>query len=336
LFRLFEGRTADEVWRNVIAAFSNDEPVAAQASRDGPTREIIHSAISVSDPRQRWVVSRNPPMNLPFALAEVIWIMTGRNDSGFLNYFNSELPKYCGSGPTYHGAYGQRLRRHLGIDQLERAYEVLSKNPETRQLVLQIWDSRVDFPSSKGQPASPDVPCNIVAMLKVRDGALEWTQIMRSNDVFRGLPYNFVQFTTMQEIIAGWLNLNVGTYNQISDSLHVYDRDFHQISSSQSFQPSENTDSLSLSKRDFDLVLSELERQANAIIDETATAEGLISEIEESRLPSSYRNILCVLSAEGSRRRKQPQAIDEIMSHCTNPAFRQLFTRWLLRFRKDP
>ena len=62
-------------------------------------------------------------------------------------------------------------------------------------------------------------------MLKVRDGALEWTQILRSNDVFRGLPYNFVQFTMMQEIMAGWLNLRVGSYNQLSDSLHIYDSD---------------------------------------------------------------------------------------------------------------
>ena len=45
---------------------------------------------------------------------------------------------------------------------------------------------------------------------------------MRSNDIVFGLPYNFLQFTFLQEIIAGWLNVDVGEYMHISDSLHMY------------------------------------------------------------------------------------------------------------------
>lgn len=47
---------------------------------------------------------------------------------------------------------------------------------------------------------------------------------MRSNDVHRGLPYNVVQFTTLQEVMAGWLGLEVGGYHHWSDSLHLYRR----------------------------------------------------------------------------------------------------------------
>ena len=35
---------------------------------------------------------------------------------------------------------------------------------------------------------------------------------MRGMIFFRGMPYNFIQFTTLQEIIAGWLNLDVSEY----------------------------------------------------------------------------------------------------------------------------
>ena len=45
---------------------------------------------------------------------------------------------------------------------------------------------------------------------------------MRSNDIVFGLPYNFLQFTFLQEIIAGWLNVGVGEYMHISDSLLMY------------------------------------------------------------------------------------------------------------------
>jgi thymidylate synthase len=333
LFRVFNSRTADGAWRDVICAINAGEGVSEQPSRSGPTREILHVGISLSDPRQKWVASRNPPINLAFALAEVVWIMAGRDDAAFLNYFNRGLPKYCGAGPTYHGAYGHRLRKRLGIDQLERAYETLSKNPLSRQVVLQIWDGTVDLPTPDGKPSAEDVPCNISAMLKIRDGALEWTQTMRSNDVFRGLPYNLVQFTSMQEIVAGWLNLKVGSYNHLSDSLHLYDSDLGEMGALEPVLVVENQDSLSLSKSDFELAFGELERQTNAITHENVTSNTLVEIVRQSCLPVPYRNILCVLCAEGARKRKSNNCIDEIMENCTNGAYQQLFAQWLSRFR---
>jgi len=335
LFRVINGRTADDAWQEVACAFRNGDGVSVQASRNGPTREILHAAISVSDPRQRWVVSRNPPINIAFALAEIVWIMAGRNDSVFLNYFNRGLPKYCGNGPIYHGAYGHRLRKQLKVDQLVRAYQVLKKNPESRQVVLQVWDGTVDLPKADGQPSSEDIPCNVVAMVKVRDDALEWTQIMRSNDVFRGLPYNFVQFTTMQEIVAGWLGLSPGTYNQLSDSLHVYEQDLNQMESAQPVPMNKNTDLFALSKNEFDLVFGELEKQSNAVIDQTISTESLVEQVKKCNLPAAYRNVLCVLCAEGARKRKHVNRIHEIMACCTNPGYLHLYDRWLSRFRSD-
>src|SRR5215216_3681161 len=140
MFRVFEGDTADQVWHEAASAFCNGECVAEQSSRAGQTLEILHSAISIANPIQRWVTTRYPPINPAFAIAEIVWLMTGRNDSAFLNYFNRQLPKYAGEGPIYHGAYGFRLRQHLGVDQLNRAYHALKSKPYTRQVVLQIWD----------------------------------------------------------------------------------------------------------------------------------------------------------------------------------------------------
>jgi len=330
---VFEGQTADEGWQKIASALHTGVDTMTQASRNGQTRELLHAAISISDPRQRWVVTREPPINVAFALAEIIWIMAGRNDSRFLNYFNRELPKYAGYGATYPGAYGCRLRKHLGGDQLDRAYQTLSKNPESRQVVLQIWDANVDLPKDDGKPRSEDIPCNIVAMLKVRDGALEWTQIMRSNDIFRGLPYNFVQFTAMQEIMAGWLGLNVGTYNHFSDSLHIYERDLGCIEAVQPVKIDKNTDLLVLPRAEFDLVFADLECQANMVTDERVRSNSLLKGVEKCTLPAPYRNILCVLYAEAARRQEDCEVANEIMASCTNPSYQQLYARWLARFR---
>jgi thymidylate synthase len=311
-------------------AFRNGEG-SVQSSRIGEMREILHSAMSISDPTQRWVTSRIPALNLAFALAEVVWILTGRNDSAFLNYFNRQLPKFAGEGSTYHGAYGHRLRSHLGIDQLQRAYDVLSAKPTSRQVVLQIWDGRIDLPTSAGSEASPDIPCNVASILKVRDGKLQWMQIMRSNDLYRGLPYNIVQFTTMQEVIAGWLDLELGEYNQISNSLHVYEQDLKRIHDSFPTPSSVNTDSLSFCKEESDAYFNELVRNTEKIIDQTQPMSLLLNTLQESRLPQSFRNVLCVLSAEGARRRGRLEIIHDVMLQCTNPVYKQLYDHWLIR-----
>jgi thymidylate synthase len=340
MFRNFFGQTADEAWMAAVDAFrpgaehDRSDAAAAQSSRAGPTQEILHATISIANPLQRWVISRSPPISPAFGIAEVIWILSGRNDAGFVNYFNRELATYAGHGETYHGAYGHRLRRHLGLDQLERAYRTLARKPESRQVVLQIWDGRCDLPGDDGEPAAEDVPCNVMSMLKVRSGALEWTQILRSNDIFRGVPYNFIQFTTLQEIIAGWLGIAVGSYNHLSDSLHVYDRDVQQIAASAEVVGEPNVDSLALPRRDFDLVIAELMTKAEAVTCEAVSAAQLVLVASGSTLPLAYKNLLCVLCAEGARRRQQPDAAKEIMAGCRNPCFVRLFNRWLSRWVK--
>lgn len=331
MFRLFEGQTADEAWQRVAAVFREDDSILEQSSRGGMSKEILHAAISIIDPRQRWVVSRQPAINPAFALAEVVWIVTGRNDSAFLNYFNRDYPKYAGNGDTYHGAYGYRLRRSLGIDQLDRGYQALRGKPDSRQVVLQLWDSRFDFPNANGSGASPDIPCNIVSMLKVRDGKLEWTQIIRSNDIYRGLPYNFVQFTTLQEIIAGWLGVEAGSYNQISDSLHVHKDCLEHIHASSPIEAAPNTDVLTLSKVDSDSVFIELAGQIELIMRSDVSAADLLSLTRRDGFPPAIRNMQCVLCGEGVRRRGQPEMAEEIMQTCSNLAYQQLYDRWLVR-----
>src|SRR2546423_11596601 len=141
MINVFEGNTASDVWQKAVVEITHGNNARYQAGRGGTTEEILHTGFTIQDPRQRWVVVREPALNPAFAIAEVIWILNGRKDSAFLTYWNSQLPNYAGSGKEYHGAYGFRLRQHFGIDQLERAYLALQHNPNGRQVVLQIWDS---------------------------------------------------------------------------------------------------------------------------------------------------------------------------------------------------
>jgi thymidylate synthase len=331
MFTLFSAPTADDAWQQIASHFRAGVDISKQPSRVGLTYEILRGAITIHDARQRWVFSRRPAINPAFALAEVVWIVRGRRDSRFLTYFNNELPRYAGEGPVFHGAYGFRMRHHFGIDQFERAFSALCARPHTRQVVLQFWDPRADLPSEDGREAAPDIPCNVLAMLKVRDGVLDWTQILRSNDVFRGLPYNLVQFTMLHEILAGWLGLDLGSHNLLSDSLHVYDDCLDQVKDSLPIVAPHNTDSLSMQRPQSESSFMALELATERLIDPSVSADDVVTLALTSTLSQSFKNMLCVLSAEGVRRRQRPDLVEPIMSVCTNNCYRVLMERWLAR-----
>ena len=78
-----------------------------------------------------------------------------------------------------------------------------------------------------------------------------------------------------------------------------------------------------------ELVFKELEHRIERMIGQRL-AEGELARLAcWDAAPQAYRNVLTVLAAEALRRREQVQASVEVMSTCTNPLYRQLWSRWL-------
>lgn len=331
LNNIFKGQTANEVW---LKAYRQLEEISGtpQESRIGLNHEILHAFISIKDPRQRWITARKPAFNIAFAIAEIIWIMNGRNDSKFLNFWNSKLPEYAGRGPEYHGAYGHRLRKNFGFDQLDKAYNALKNNPKSRQVVLQIWDPNRDFPDKDGVAVNADIPCNIVSLIKVRDGKLEWQQIMRSNDIILGLPYNLIQFTTIQEIMAGWLDCEVGTYNHLSDSLHLYIENQDNYGISEATELVQNNDDLRLKKSESEKIFEEFSGKVDSIVENNYSENDLKDIYIWDKAPGSYKNLLSIICAEAARKAEYYELSDEFISKCQNPLLVLFWEFWMKRF----
>lgn len=329
MFTTINADTGDDLWLQAVARFREGD-AAQQASRCGNTDEILHAALCLRNPRERWAVSRYPALNPAFSLVEVIWILRGRRDSAFPNYFNSQLSNYAGKGEFYHGAYGYRLRGR-GDDQMLRAYEALKSNGASRQVVLQIWDSQLDLPAADGSSMAPDIPCNICALLKIRDGRLEWTQIMRSNDMHIGLPYNLVQFTSLQEVMAGWLNVGIGDYHHLSDSLHIYDSAKADVMQANQTDAPRNCDSLGGPFEVTELAAIKLENLIEKIIDQNVGAKDLKKAFDSLDAPEAWRNIGAVVAAEGLRKRRALTEMAGVIGECTNALFCFMFERWRQR-----
>lgn len=298
----------------------------------GDARELLHTALVVAEPRQRWIVARLPALNPAFALAEVVWILSGRSDARFVTHWNPRLSRFVGNARDLHGAYGARLRGAHGFDQLRSAYQILSNNPSSRQIVLQIWSAPLDLPDAQGHPRSDDIPCNISSCLKIRDGKLHWLQVLRSNDLFLGVPHNIVQFTMLQEIMAGWLGVGIGEYVQVADSLHLYDHDRVSMRLDDGTIPESNDDYF---RDDFDESAAQIRLLGSlmeTLIDGSSAERNSACE-QGLSLPREYANMFAVIAADDYRRRGEQSRASTIMARCNNPAFRQLWSRWCERKR---
>lgn len=323
---VFSGRTANDVWRQAAIKLLGSNSGTSE-SRLGKTNEILHAVFSIDNPKQRWVICRNPPISIAFALAEVVWILNGSNEAQVINYWNSALSRHAGSGKTYHGAYGYRIRKKFGIDQLERAYHVLKNDPQSRQTIIMIWDPIEDLPDKFGKPVDPDIPCNICSMLKVRDSKLEWTQIIRSNDIFLGVPYNFIQYTTLQEILAGWLEIDVGSYTQLSDSLHLYQKDEETLSIVE-MGDAENPDDLILEKPHSDTIFEDIYNRMKIISSQDISKDELVKLAYLDSGYAAYDNIMLIIAAYAAKKMKYQDLKSRFTDSCTNGLFRQLWVNW--------
>lgn len=319
------GKSANEVWKTAAELLLKQENLIC--GRTGEVYELLNTFITIDNPRQKWIYDRIPPMSIAFALAELVWILNGEERSDVINYWNPKLSDFAGDGEIYYGAYGKRIRSHFGYDQLEKSYYALQNVPESRQVVIQIYDVKKDFPLESGQPRNQDIPCNICSLLKVRGNKLEWSQIMRSNDILLGIPYNFVQFTSIQEIMAGWLRLKVGSYNHYSDSLHLYCRDIDKFDIGHEPEV-ENMDSLSLCREDSEKILKEMYDRMKVLTDRNITEREIFSLAQLESEYTAYNNIMLIIAAYVARKLHNNDLVDDFIGKCSNSTYTTMWRRW--------
>jgi thymidylate synthase len=150
------------------------------------------------------------------------------------------------------------------------------------------------------------------------------------------LPNNFVQFSLLQEVMAGWLGLELGGYHQWSDSLHAYTDSLHEFSCGAPVAEETNTDSLALPIDRGDPLISEMYRRMT-MFTAPDLSETQVSEIAAmADAPVGYRNLLRVLAAESARRRGRRDQAQSLMADCTNAQLVQVWSAWLERVQGVP
>ncbi|MCP2258153.1 thymidylate synthase [Streptoalloteichus tenebrarius] len=200
-----------------------DEPRYRNAPRGFPSQEELGVSLRVADPRRRLVTHPARRTNIVFNFAEALWYLAGRDDVEYLAYYAPMVRRFSQDGVRLTGtAYGPRIFRHgpTRLDQWAAVRELLRADPDTKRAVIQIFE-----PEELGVPGNPDVACTLALQFLLRENALHLVGYMRANDVYRGMVSDVFSFTFLQEVMAGQLGVELGSYTHMVGSLHLYESD---------------------------------------------------------------------------------------------------------------
>lgn len=185
------------------------------------TRELNDYSFTLTNLDNNVINVRN--ISKSYICGELLWYALGRKDVAFINKFAGLWGRISDDGETSYSAYGDIVFNRHGFNQVEKIIQLLCEDPESRRAVINFNVPNENVIETK------DEICTIALQFLIRDGKLNCYGIMRSNDVWYGLPYDVIFFTELTKYIARRLNIPYGTYTHKVMSLHVYDRNYDDI-----------------------------------------------------------------------------------------------------------
>lgn len=189
------------------------------------TVEVLNYSATLTDPRARLLANPWRRVNLVTAVARFVWMMTGSERLADIGFYEPQVSRFSDDGRTVPGSnVGRRiLQPRPGINQLKSVLSTLRNDPSTRRAAISLY-----HPEDAGRE-SADIPCAFGLFFNIRNGQLETTTVMRSNNLWALFPYNVFEFTLLGELVANELQVEIGGYHHFVVSLHLYDSDRQRV-----------------------------------------------------------------------------------------------------------
>lgn len=185
------------------------------------TKELNNYTFTLTNLDNNVINVRN--ISKSYICGELLWYALGRNDVAFINKFAGLWGRISDDGVTSYSAYGDIVFKRHGFNQVEKIIQLLCSDPDSRRAVVNF-----NVPNDRVIETKDEI-CTIALQFLIRDGKLHCIGIMRSNDVWYGLPYDVIFFTELTKYIARRLNVPYGTYTHDVISLHAYERNYDDI-----------------------------------------------------------------------------------------------------------
>jgi len=151
------------------------------------------------------------------------------SETSFPYTYHDRLFNYTAYGKEDHDKikYKYKLMKLNGrylprIDQIKQVIKKLKKSPFSRRIQATTWRPYSD-------PFRPDPPCLQRVWFRILDNKLYMETTWRSRDLFKAWSANVNAMITLQQYVAYELNVEIGSYIDISNSLHIYGKDLKEL-----------------------------------------------------------------------------------------------------------
>ena len=160
-------------------------------------------------------------LHLRSIIHELLWFLKGDTNVAYLHEHDvtiwDEWADDGGDlGPVY-GAQWRTWRTADGghVDQIERALELIRKDPDSRRIIVSAWNvGELDRMAL--------APCHAMFQFHVAQGRLSCQLYQRSADVFLGVPFNIASYALLIHMMAQQTDLEPGDLVWTGGDCHLY------------------------------------------------------------------------------------------------------------------
>ena len=156
-------------------------------------------------------------MEIRNAEAEWQWYLSGDRSIKKLGEIYGKVPpiwcRMADPDGNVNSNYGWQWQRN---DQIDYVVAKLKDNPNTRHAAISIYDGK------EWDKYRHDTPCTYAVQFTILNNKLNMSVYMRSNDLWYGFCNDQYQFSSLQQLIAERLSMDLGWYYHHAHNMHIY------------------------------------------------------------------------------------------------------------------
>ncbi len=180
-------------------------------------------------------------LHLRSIVHELLWFLAGDTNIGYLKENGVSIwDEWADENGDLGPVYGHQWRRFpalqpadmtqgghplflaRSVDQISELVENISKNPDSRRLIVSAWN-----PGEVPDMALP--PCHTLWQVRVLNGRMHLQLYQRSADMFLGVPFNIASYALLLAMLAHVTGYEPGDFIHTIGDAHIYSNHLEQV-----------------------------------------------------------------------------------------------------------
>jgi len=179
----------------------------------------------VLPPFVRFSSFKSRKLSISYLKKEFLWYLKGDKYDTSITEHASMWKLIMNEDGSFNSNYGQYF---FGEKQFAQVVSILKEDKDSRRASILLLTK--DHVASK----TKDVPCTYALNFRIREGVLNMTVHMRSQDAIYGMGNDAPIFSFIHEMMLNALRryyptLGYGNYHHFADSFHIYEKHFNML-----------------------------------------------------------------------------------------------------------